>query len=346
MRWPGWTQAHGMARKACGAALMLAGLGLVATTARSLMLHRSALARHGGNVAEAIGAGPQAGMHGSMVRVSGPLQVTEPARDDAFNLSVNTPTLTRHVERFQWREIRLGNAIHYELDWSEKRLDAAQFARPAGHANPGAFPLSGASFAAPRVRLSGFTLSPPLQQALPGSMAVAPAVKQLPSNLAASFSAHEKYLMTSANPGSPRLGDLRVSWEAVPIQTITVFARLDGDQLLPAAHPTPGTRGYDLQIGDRTLGDLMPDVPEPPEMVWLKRVLAVGLGSLGAFALLWDPTRRWRDTAEALGFGTTAVGSVAFAQWLGSDVSMVLAWAAVAASGALLTMWRLRRRAR
>jgi hypothetical protein len=334
---------HRLALNIIGAVLVLAGIGLVAMTSRGLLNYRAAAVRHGGEVinlgADAV---PQPGQHGYMARIVATPTVVEAPQDPEFNLRVNTPVLTRHVEMFQWREVRIGDGVHYELDWVDRPLDASRFREPAGHANPTGFPISGKSFDAGLVRVGGFKLGPVLLHALPGLQRVTPDPKSLPENLAASFSRHGDYLVTSANPGAPRLGDVRVSWDEVPLQQVTVVGRLDGDQLVVAADAADG-RGYDVQVGDVPVLDMFPDLPEPPEFVIGGRVLAVLLAALGAFLLL-SRQRAQRDALLALGLGGLGVGIVASVLWIGGDGRTLCGWLAVVLVSLLLTAWQLRRR--
>ncbi|WP_091339319.1 TMEM43 family protein [Frateuria terrea] len=315
-----------------GAVLLIAGLGLAAITERGLLIHHLAAVRHGGDVVQAGARGPQPGMHGSMVLVSGTPDVVEAPRDDDFNLTVATPVLDRRVEMFQWREVHVGSDVHYELDWSDELQDTRKFADPRGHANPKTFPLQGQRFVAGQVRVGGFALGPVLVHALPGSEAVTPDPSRLPANLAASFSLYHQYLTTSADPGSPRLGDVRVSWQAVPVQPVTIFAQLDGDRLVRASQADDG-RGYQVQVGARSLGDVLPDVPDPPEFTTARRGGAILLAALGAFLLLWDRRRRLGDVLLALGVGVAAIGAVSCVSWLGGEWPPVLDWLAVTVAG-------------
>jgi hypothetical protein len=197
--------------------------------------------RHGGQLVD-LGASalPQAGQAGYLARLSGVPRVVVAPRDPEFNLRRDTPVLIRHVEMFQWREVRFGGNTDYELDWVDQPVDSSKFERPAGHANPGAFPIAARQFDADRVQLGGFALDRSLLHALPGVQRVEPDVKSLPANLAATFVPYNGYLVTSANPGDPHRGDLRVSWEEVPLQLVTVVARIDGDRLVPATKTTDG----------------------------------------------------------------------------------------------------------
>lgn len=333
---------RGLALNIIGALLVLAGVGLAAMTARSLINYRAAASRHGGELMNlGIDAQPQAGQHGYMARLVGTPTVVEAPHDPEFNLRVNTPVLVRHVEMFQWREVRIGDGVHYELDWVDRLLDASRFKAPAGHANPTSFPISGKQFDAGLVQMGGFRLGSVLVHALPGSQRVTPDPKSLPENLAASFSRHQDYLVTSANPGDPRLGDVRVSWDEVPLQQVTVVGRLDGDQLMAATDAADG-KGYDLQVGDVPVLDMFPDLPVPPESVMGERLLALLLATLGAFLLL-STQRNQRDVLLALGLGGLAVGIVASVMWIGGDPRTIYGWLAVTLLGFALTAWRLRR---
>jgi hypothetical protein len=328
-----------------GAALLIAGIGLAAITERGLRMHHLAAARHGGDVVQIDARGPQPGLRSGMVLVSGTPEVVEPPHDEDFNLTVATPVLDRKVEMFQWREVRVGGSVHYEMDWSDQLQVTRTFEQPRGHANPATFPLQSRRFEAALVRVGGFVLAPVLVHALPGAQPVAPEPAHLPPNLAASFSLYHDYLTTSADPGSPRLGDVRVSWQAVPVQPVTVFAQLDGDRLVRASRADDG-QGYQVQVGVRSLTDVLPDVPEPPESTTARRGSAIVLAALGAFLLLWERRRRVADLALALAVGVTAVGAVAGACWLGGDWSPALRWLALAAAGALAAVLLQRRSGR
>jgi hypothetical protein len=327
-----------------GALLLVAGVGLAAVTERSLLVHHLAAVRHGGDVVQAGSRGPQPGQHRSMMLVSGTPEVIEAPHDANFNLTVATPLLARRVEMFQWREVHVGSDVHYELDWSDELQDTGKFEQPRGHANPKAMPLQSQRILAGKVQVGGYTLGPLLVRALPGVETVAPDPSRLPANLAASFSLYHDYLTTSVDPGSPRLGDVRVSWQAVPVQPVTIFARLDGDRLVRASQADD--QGYQVQVGERSLSDVLPDVPDPPEFTTVRRGGAIVLAALGALLLLWERRRRLADVALALAVGVTAIGAVSCASWLGGEWAPVLEWLAVTAAGVLVVVVLHRRMGR
>jgi hypothetical protein len=338
-----WNDAmRGRLLRLAGALLLLAGIGWAATTERGVIRYREAMSHHGGQLVD-LGASalPQAGQAGYLARLSGVPRVVVAPRDPEFNLRRDTPVLFRHVEMFQWREIRFGGNTDYELDWVSQPVDSSKFERPAGHANPGAFPIAARQFVADRVQLGGFALDPALVHALPGTQRVPPDVSALPANLAATFVPYNGYLVTSANPGDPHRGDLRVSWEEVPLQLVTVVARIDGDHLVPATKTTD-SKGFAVEVGDRSLLDMFPDLPEPPTFVYLWRVLAMLLAALGAYLMLSGHHGIQRDFPLSLAVGTLVVSATATVLWLGSDTLPMLCWLLVALLSVLATIWYLR----
>lgn len=327
-------------RRVLGALLLLGGAGLVAMTEQGLLDHRHASEKHGGQILD-VGSGEGHAGHGYLVRVAGPVKVVEAPYDPEFGQRAQVPMLIRHVEMFQWREVRVGGDVHYELDWVDRPIDSSRFAQPSGHGNPERFPVQGKQFESGQVRVGGYVLSPTLVHALPGSEVLAPDMKSVPPNLAASFTLNDRYLTTSAKPAQPRLGDLRVSWETVPAQDVTVFAQIDGEQLVPAAHASDG-KGYDVQVGDRALVDVLPDVPEAPSLVWPRRIAALLLGLFGALLLLPERPRTHHDLLLAAGAGSLLVGALASVMWLGTDMAVGGAWFAVALVGLGVAVWRIR----
>ena len=332
---------RGWLRASLGILLLVLGLLLLVVTERGVIGQLTAGLRHGGQLIDlGTDARPEGGEHGYMARVSGTPVVVEAPFDKDFNLQASTPVLTRQVEMFQWREVRVGGSVHYEMDWADRPIDASHFQEPGSHANPSSFPIQGKQFDAGLVRLGGFKLSPSLLQALPGTSPVAPQMKSLPANLAATFSEYDGYLVTSEHPGSPRVGDIRVSWLGVPQEVVTVVARVDGGQLEAATGAADGN-GYVVSIGDVPLLDVYPDLPAPPTAVMLKRILAVLLIMLGMFLLL--PTRGAApDVWLAPALGALLAGVLAAALWLGVGTNTLGLWLAFAAVGLSGTLWRLR----
>lgn len=321
-----------------GGVLLMLGALLASTTERSVVAYRAALHRNGGPVVDlghALDA--RSGLDGRMVRVVGTPRVVEAPYDADFNQQAPTPVLTRHVQMFQWRELRLGDRATYELDWAMTPQDSSRFQQPAGHRNPGAFPIAGAQFPAGRVMLGPYVLDAALLRALPGTEPVLADTRALPSNLAATFVAYAGALVTSDHPGAPALGDLRVSWTAIPSQEVTVLAQLAGNRLVPAPH-AGDEAGYEVNVGDSSVLEMRPDLAAAPSLSWVRRLLALLLAAAGTGLIGWRDGVR-PDARLVVGGGLLVGGLPAAAPWLGAALGPALAWVALTAVGAALLGW-------
>lgn len=323
-----------------GTLLLVAAVGLIAVTVREQLTFRMAANQHGGHMVDlGANAGPQAGQNGDMARIVGTPRVVEAPLDQDFNLHADTPRLTRHVEMFRWRKISVGDGAGYDLDWVEQSSHSDAEKLTGRHANP-PFPIKNMTFDASLVQLGGFDLSPVLLHALPGSEPVAPMVSSLPPNLAASFSRYKNYLVTGEHPSAPALGDIRISWTRVPLQPLTVFARIDGNRLA-AAPDAPDGRGYEVAVGTVSALNLSADLPIPPRFVWINRIASVLLATLGLLLLDWSRRRR-HDVLLALALGSLIVGAVAAIMWMGYGPKTMTGWLVLALLGLGVAIWRLR----
>lgn len=321
-----------VAMKVAGAILIIAGLLLIGFTEHADRLRAMGEDALGGFVLQGNEARPGPGSDGQLVLVSGPVQIAQPARDAQFNVSANAVALVRKVEMFQWHEVN-GDIRSYDLDWVDHPVDSSKFAQPAGHGNPGAFPFQRERFDSLDVRIGGFKLGPKLVDGIPGVESFAPDFRGLPANMAATFQIHGDALVTSTSPGHPRVGDLRVSWMKIAPETLTVLARAQGGELVQT-QDAAGRSLAQVQIGKRSLSDIVPGAAPRPRFAWARRVLALLLAWLGITLLV----PAWRDRGAALLLAFVPVALLAAAFWFG--VRNVTAWvlvvfAALAAFGAV-----------
>ncbi|HEX6614266.1 MAG TPA: TMEM43 family protein [Rhodanobacteraceae bacterium] len=326
-------EARKLAGPVAGAILILAGLLLVGFTEHADRLRAMGEDALGGFVLQGSEAQPGAASDGQLVYVSGPVQIAKPARDAQFDVGANAVALVRTVEMFQWHEIN-GAIRSYDVDWIDHAVDSSRFAQPEGHANPGPFPFDGERFDSPDARVGGFRLGPKLVDGIPGVEDFAPDLSSLPANMAATFQVHDGTLVSSADPDRPRLGDLRVSWKQIAPKNLTVLARARGGELVQTTDAA-GRPLAQVQIGKRSLSDIVPDAAPRPRFAWARRVLALLLAWLGV-ALLFP---RWRDRGAALLLAFAPLALLAAAFWFGvRDVTawVLVAFAALAAFGAFL----------
>ncbi|HJU06993.1 MAG TPA: TMEM43 family protein [Rhodanobacteraceae bacterium] len=331
------TAVRGIAAAIAGAILLLIALLLIGFTEHSDRLRVMGEDALGGFVLTGNQAKPGAASDGQLVFVSGDTQIAKPALDPQFNVSANAAALVRKIEMFQWHETD-GGRRSYDQDWVDHPVDASKFAQPAGHENPGAFPFDGARFDSPDVRVGGFRLGPKLVAEIEGVEDFTPDFRALPPNMAATFQAHDGALVTSADPQHPRIGDLRVSWMQIAPKELTVLARAQGGVL----RQTQDASGRDLtqvQIGKRSLSDVVPDAAPRPNYAWAKRALAILLAWAGVLLIL---PRGKRDEWLALAAGIAPLALLASLFWFGVRNFAAIVLLALAILAAVAAAWRAR----
>lgn len=324
---------------ALGAVLLVLGLLLLGFTEHTDRLRAMGEDALGGFVLTGAAATPGPAANGKLVLAVGAPVVKAPASDAQFGVAVDAPALLRKVEMFQWNETRFGGTRNYEQDWFDHPVDSSAFNTPAGHANPGAFPINAARFDSPGVTLDGFTLAPELVHLLDGPEAFKPDLSHLPPNMAATFQAEDGTLVTSANPARPQIGDLRVSWQRIAPAHLTVFAR-DQDGVLVPASDAAGQPIAQVLIGRHSLTDVLTDAPQPPHFKWARRVLSLLLAWAGVALLL--PRARQRDRVLALALAVVPLAVVAAVCWFDVRMSAFVLLLAVAVAAALVAAWRWR----
>lgn len=324
-----------------GAVLLLLGLVLLGFTEQADRLRAMGEDALGGFVLTGGAAVPGPSANGKLVLAVGVPEVKTPAGDAQFGVSVDAPALVRKVEMFQWNEIHYGGQRSYEMDWFDHPIDSSTFGNPAGHANPGAFPINAARFDSPDIMVAGFRLAPALVRMIDGVEPFAPDLSRVPPNMAATFQAHDGMLVTSANPEHPRVGDLRISWMRVAPAHVTVFARDDGGTLVPASNPA-GDAIAQVLLGRHSLTDVLTDAPQPPHFKWARRVLALLLAWAGATLLL--PRERRRDRVLALAIAVIPLAVLAAAFWFDVRALAAAILVLVAAAAVAVAVWRWRMR--
>ena len=322
-----------------GAALLLLGLLLLGFTERADRLRAMSEDALGGFVLTGSAATPGPSSDGKLVLAVGAPVVKTPARDAQFGVSTDSPALLRKVEMFQWNEARFGGQHHYEVDWFDHPIDSSAFGTPAGHVNPGAFPIGKARFDSPDVMVGGFKLAPALVDLIDGAEPFTPDLSRLPPNMAATFQARDGALVTSANPARPQVGDLRISWMRIAPSALTVFARDQGGTLVPASNPD-GAPIAQVLLGRHSLTDVLTDAPQPPRFKWARRVLALLLAWAGATWLL--PRARRHDRMLSLAIAVVPLSILAAVDWfhVRTLTTAILVLIAVASAVFAAGRWR------
>lgn len=245
---------------------------------------------------------PDTANEGRLVHVAAPIRITTPPRDPELRADppAGTLRLLRKVEMFQWKEeqesetrTKLGGGTEtvttyrYTRTWAEGRLDSSRFRQTEGHQNP-PLRLQSRVFTAQGVTLAGFRLTEEQMQGLDADQPVpAPG-------------ATEGVRYIGADPASPRIGDLRISWQAAAPEAVSVIAAQAGQ----------GFGAYQTRAGDRLLMVSAGQLPAAAMfrqaeegnalMTWIVRAVGALLVFVG-FAMLMAPLKVLADVIPPLG---------------------------------------------
>ncbi|CAN5888950.1 hypothetical protein BH11PSE3_BH11PSE3_45400 [soil metagenome] len=196
---------------------------------------------------------------GRLIHVTGPLTTGAPVADSDFAVRSRGVRLVRQVEMYQWREEsqfdgrsapgggdERRTTYQYVRGWSDRPVDSTGFKEPRGHTNPlMVFPPR--DIVAPGTRLGAFAVPEPLLRSFgaPTPLAVTDiqaTALQIRVNKPASIV--DGLLYVGRDAAQPAIGDLRVAFSEVPLQTASIVAAQSGDGFAP--FPTRTGRAVEL----------------------------------------------------------------------------------------------------
>lgn len=179
---------------------------------------------------DAASVDPQA--NGRLVHVSGTMQPTTSARDPIFGVTGDgLLRLSRAVEMYQWKEATSSQSQQsvggskttettytYQHVWSDQPIVSTQFKVRDGHQNP-PMQVRSATFNAGEVKLGAYRVDPSLLNKVSTFTPL-----QAQSAPPAGYQAAGDGFYQGQNPSQPAIGDVRVSFAAIPAQTVSVAA--------------------------------------------------------------------------------------------------------------------------
>jgi hypothetical protein len=278
-----------------------------------------ALAELGGNVKTVSADKVDPAMEGKPVHMIAAATVDEVLADGQFPVSAKAVKLRRTVEMYQWTEKQesktkknVGGSqdtettYRYEMGWDEDLHDSSDFKVPAGHENPKSKRFENVSKTAERVGFGAFTLSKGL---LDDMNAYAPLpfgedlVAELPDGDRQRGVVQGEWLYLpndpvsyKPNPAKPRLGDLRIKFEAVEPADVSVIAQQHGSSFGPWQSSVEGSSPIERLSMGRVDAKAMVGAMESENttLTWILRgvgflAMAFGIGMVfGPMAVLAD----------------------------------------------------------
>lgn len=185
---------------------------------------------------------------GRLIHVTGMLSTGGPITDPDFAVRVNGVRLERHVEVYQWKEethsetrTKFGGGeertttYKYVRTWSDKPIDSDRFKEPRGHTNP-VMTYQSRDLLAPGTRLGAFAVPDSLLRGFgePKRLAATDAqVNALQIRVSKPVALNDGVLYVGRDPSQPAIGDMRISFAEVPLQTASVVAAQAGSGFAP-----------------------------------------------------------------------------------------------------------------
>ena len=240
-----------------------------------------------------------ASREGKLVHVIGDAAASGPARDQALGVSApDVLRLRRVVEMYQWKETQqsqtsndLGGGqttrtvYNYNKTWSDSPIASDQFRIPGGHNNP-SMPLRGTTIDAPGIRLGAFRLSPALVDELGTFQPFILPDAAGPSQRG--FQPVDEGFYRGADPTNPRVGDVRLRFEAINAQQVSVVAGQVAGMLTPYA----ASNGYEISLiaaGARPAAALFKEAHEGEALLtWILRAVGFVVMVI-SLSLLFQP---------------------------------------------------------
>ena len=227
--------------------------GRAVTTARSL--------DEGAGAVAAVGSDAVAPANeGRLVHLSGVVTTTEKLADPEFGILADGVRLVRKVEMYQWKETsktetkkKLGGGeeklttYSYSREWSTRPIDSASFKQPDGRNNPH-MEIHQKDMLIAQAELGAFSLGEDVLDRIGEREPLRVEANRLGQVRAAYSGAKTVNVVDGSiylgdQPQSPGVGDYRISYELVPLGTISIVGQQAGDTL---------TR-YQTAAGDRLL---------------------------------------------------------------------------------------------
>lgn len=249
-------------------------------------------------------------LEGELVRVEGLATGDRELVDPVFGVRTPGLLLSRQVEMWLWMETPTGS---YRQGWSDTLFSSSKFAEPEGHENPSEPRLPPLTLTVP-VSVGEFSVPENLVRTIQKwQPVVVTSLDGLAPELRDEAAIRDGEIRIGADPDTPQVGDLRVSFEVVPALRIKLLGRQEGRTLVHFGSPKQ-PHYLIMKIEDAPLFPNLENIT--PGQIWMRRgvsflALAAGLALLGAAT---PPSRRPGVIATLL-LALSAISLVAAAVW-------------------------------
>lgn len=284
---------------------------------------------------------------GSLIHLNGKADTQEQLRDEIFGVEENAIRLVRKVEMYQWVEDKhtkksggkRRTTYTYDMKWESGRQNHESFKHPEGHENPHP-EFRNHRWEAERVNLGAYDLNQNLKNSIHSDDYVtwsAAILDSLPEKISEHSSVNQRYLYWSKdgqpNPGSPQLGDERISLNVVRPTQVSLVAqsRHKAPESLGPYETTNGEKLEELYVGDFSAAEVFGKMQDENKMwAWILRGIGFVVSFIG-FTMIMGVLSAFADSIPLVGSMTRSiVGFVAFLLAIVlTTLTIAFAWVAV-----------------
>ena len=222
---------------------------------------------------------------GKIVATKGKMSIEEATvpSDPVFGISIKSAKLVRNVEMYQWKETcetdnNDKKNCTYEKVWEDDLIDSTEFEK-SGYTNPSDMPYENETVIAENVKLGEYILPEELIDSLKCNRKVgADILAKDYQNTVDGVKAVDRYLTTQKGE-EPEIGDIRVSFEYLTEENVSVMAVQNGNTF-EAYTSREGKDIYKIVKGNKTGAQIL------EMMTKNNKTLKWGLRILGIFLVV------------------------------------------------------------
>lgn len=294
---------------------------------------------------------------GKMVYATGRAVTKDELTDPVFGVKVNAIKLRRKVEYYQWVEhsksekrTKLGGGeetvttYSYSAEWVDSPVNSQSFKKREGHENKTRINSENMSWLAPNVTFGAYrfpeflsrsiggekpldisltdTQRAELQKAFFAPNASLDASQVVGQQGASMIHTQTNTIYVGREPGSPSIGDVRVTFFETPAAEVSILAKVNGDTFVPF-RASNGNTFSRLSMGVQDMNSMFDAAKSSnATMAWILRGLGVVL-CIAGFGMIFAPLKVLADVIPLLG-SIVGAGTGLVAGLLGSAWSLVI----------------------
>jgi len=280
---------------------------------------------------------------GKLVHTTGMAETNDMLTDPVFGVSSKAIKLKRHVEMYQWKELKsskteekLGGkqetttTYNYEKAWDDSYEDSSRFKVTKDHVNP-SMSYKSESFTAQNVNLGQFKLSPSQISSISDTVNLAVTEEQVneAKSVVREAVLDQGKIYLGWDPAHPEVGDYRISYEQVLPATISVVAKQKGSTFESYIAKAGGEIDL-VKMGDVSAEKMFAAAQQTNvAMTWILRLVGFFMMFIG-ISSIFKPLSVIADVIPIIGSlvgGATGLVAFLMASFF-SSVTIAVAWLA------------------